>query len=589
MPPCDCSHEIQKCGGSKICLTDVYDDWTIESLAELLKLGAMTLLIVQLIMGGLGLTTGLLIALFGPGKRWIRWPLAFAAGVGVAITAWPGLWTIEISPNRQLFQSLLLASVVVLIALFTMILLYPRRRQTAAVADASDASNAAHNTGQVRSAEAVMDELSVPQEAGRDAISLDLEQSPDAIIATQQEHSHMHLLGSAKKSIDSLSIDPSVSANVAFSAETQRDESSSIDSDNPTEPDTNNDLKISSPTADVVSLAERRELREGEAAADALDLSDSEDLYMAMRDAEAELELPVDSSWLDDEPDTHLEVREDLTDAMDDYASHTQEGDIEDAEILSIDEDMLLTDELIEDKLDEEVAVDNVIKDDSSHEDVSQENASNDDAQESDSEQPDEAAFDETSATDDEAPATLGAALQAQRRSLEQLSNDTDTLAARLSEWRKLSDSNEQQAWASSLQQLDTVDRQQNRIEAENNFRAAAVELIHTQRDVIKQLMKQISALGDQRKEDLATLTALQQNAVNQRRLAREAALLARKAAADKQSANGHLDEERRKHERTQAAAKRAMVIARDAIDKLAEHERRLGISNNPKKPDSRG
>ena len=188
------------------------------------------------------------------------------------------------------------------------------------------------------------------------------------------------------------------------------------------------------------------------------------------------------------------------------------------------------------------------------------------------------------------APApTLEAALTAQRHSIAQLSSDTDTLANRLQEWRKLSDEQEQTAWQSSLRQGQTVQHQQQRILAENNFRSAAVDLIRTQRDVMRQLMTQIGTLGEQREEDLASMTALQETSVNQQRLARQAALLARKAAADKQTLMNTLRQEQTAHARTKSAAKRAMDIARDAVDKLAGHERRLGYTSDRKNPDTQG
>ena len=254
-----------------------------------------------------------------------------------------------------------------------------------------------------------------------------------------------------------------------------------------------------------------------------------------MRDAEAELDLSDDGTWLNEDTDIEIESESNINDLMDETTGVPM--DIEDAEIL----------EIVDDIEHDTAALDSAVP----------------------------AASETTEAT----PATLKDALSAQRQSINQLSTDTDVLAERLSEWQSLSDDNEKAAWTSSLLQGQTVQQQQRRILAENNFRQAAVELIHTQRDVMKQLMNQLSNLGAQREQDLETLTVLQEDAVTQRRLASQAALLARKAAADKRALTSGLSEERRSHERTKGAARRAMGIARDAVDKLAEHEKRLGLA----------
>jgi len=557
----------------------------------------MTIATVQLIMGGLGIFAGLLIALLGPGRRLIRWPLAIATGAGIAITGWPNLWLVESSPQMQLHQSLLLAAVVVLVSLLTIILLYPSRRalrrnqaeRTGVAATGVNLGDASLETGLTtqQPTEITLDSITETQEPGRDAIALQLEQSPDAMIANQEDHAMMHLLASAKKKNSS-------TGTVDIEEET----SNQTDSNDASEPllieTTSNapsinqviEDEINTPaentdTADVVSLAERRVQREGEVAADALDLSDSEELYQAMRDAEAELELPEDSTWLDDEVETEVEG---LPAAQRDELSQQRimDEEVEDAEILAINEavdadattaDLPITEgyEINTDAADIDLGADELA-------------ASGVPAHEGRS----KAAESTNTGAPLAAPApTLEAALSAQRQSIAQLSSDTDTLTNRLHEWRTLSDSQEQTAWQSSLRQGQTVQHQQQRILAENNFRSAAVDLIRTQRDVMRQLMTQIGTLGEQREEDLASLTALQTTSTNQQRLARQAALLARKAAAEKQTALNTLQHEQTAHARTQSAAKRAMAIARDAVDKLAKHERRLGIPGNRHNPDS--
>ena len=513
----------------------------------------MTLATVQIILASLGFITGLLIALLGPGKRWIRWPLAIAAGAGVAVTGWSMLWLEESSPIRQLHQSLLLSAVIVLIALLTMMLLIPskRSRQDAKALAESGTSDKDASATETASAEELMGELAAADEPGRDAINIDLEQNPNAMIANQDEHALMHLLGPSKATNantdteeENLSLQPAEDEPLLIEI------ASDVSLIDPTSaPESNR----SGSTADVVSLAERREQQAETAEAetlklvevndnelelvgsDELDLADSDELYQAMRDAEAELDLSDDGTWLNEDTDIEIESESNINDLMDETTGVPM--DIEDAEIL----------EIVDDIEHDTAALDSAVP----------------------------AESETTEAT----PATLKDALSAQRQSINQLSTDTDVLAERLSEWQSLSDDNEKAAWTSSLLQGQTVQQQQRRILAENNFRQAAVELIHTQRDVMKQLMNQLSNLGAQREQDLETLTVLQEDAVTQRRLASQAALLARKAAADKRALTSGLSEERRSHERTKGAARRAMGIARDAVDKLAEHEKRLGLA----------
>lgn len=551
----------------------------------------MNIATVQLIMSGLGLTTGLLIALFAPGRAWFRWVLGIATGTGIAITGWPTLWLTESAPELQLYKSLILAAVVVLIALVTIMLLYPSRRaklrneEANTGVTASTASDvAAPSSHEHTSPESVLAEFSEPQEPGRDAIDLQLEKSPDAMIANQDEHALMHLLASGKRST------PSEVASIDAANEIEQDTNPSDKADDVSEPllvevtsnktpiDQTIEKEIDKPatngdnasTADVVSLADRRVQREGEVAADALDLSDSEELYQAMRDAEADLELPEDSTWLEDEGKTQLESAP-LDHQTGTELQQAMDAEIEDAEILAIN-DALDTDATTADL---PITEDYEINTDTADIDFGASEPSID--------------LGKSEINPAEPASTLEGALTAQRQSIAQLSSDTDTLADRLSEWRKLSDGQEQNAWQASLRQGQTVQHQQQRILAENNFRQAAVGLIRTQRDVMRQLMTQIGSLGEQREEDLASLTALQETSINQQRLARQAALLARKAAADKQTIMTTLRQEQTAHARTKSAAKRAMDIARDAVDKLAIHERRLGLSNNRQNPDSKG
>lgn len=561
----------------------------------------MTLLTVQIILGVLGMLTGLLIALFGPGSRWIRLPLALATGAGVAITAWPGLWVTESSPEYQLYQSLMLASVVVLMALLAIFLINPRK---SAAVPASDSNHPARDSQKDnltlqqddQTSQQVLDELDITSEPGRDAININLEQRPDTMIVNQEEHAMMHMLSARRK--DSANAPQKHSDDlIGFDTPTQRaegpedtvllvpvdgetnNEQPTLDADTPTDRSPLDSPMDDSASGQVVSLAERRERRIDEAAADSLALSDSDELYEAMREAEAELEapeealdLPDDSSWLNDGKDSIGELNPDdsettrdlseehkLIDSLDEHSDHL---DIEDAEIIDVDNnDLSIAGATITPDLD--------LHDESSI-------AGRIETQRIDH-----------PSDDDEVPATLQAALEAQRHSIDQLSVDTDTLAHRLSEWGELANTQEQSAWTSSLQQGQTVAQQNRRINAENNFRESAVELIHTQREVMRQLMGQITNLGVQRKKDLKTLTALQKNTINQRRLAREAALLARKAAAETHALSDRLSTEKQNYERAQGAAKRAIVIAREAVDKLAEHERRLGISSGRAKSDT--
>ncbi len=531
---------------------------------------------MQLIMSGLGILAALLIAFLGPGRPWIRWPLAIATGAGVAITGWPTLWQGESSPQFQLYQSLLLAAVIVLVALLIIMLLYPsrsRQRRNASEAELTNTESIVLPTQMATptSAELALEDFSTSQEAGRDAIALELDESPNAMIANQKEHALMHLLATAKKTKGDTTMNEknATTGLIANESEPLLVETTTndpfIDQVIENEIDSPAVSADGASSADVVSLAERRVKREDAAAADALDLSDSEELYQAMRDAEAELDLPEDSTWLNDELETELKDR-DPNDIIDDSDKDAMGEEIEDAEILAID----LEADTDATTADLPFSEDFEIKTDSADIDLGP------------------AIPDSVAALNAKLESlTLEDALSAQRQSIARLSNDTDTLADRLTEWRKLSDSQEQTAWQASLQQGQTVQHQQQRILAENNFRRAAVELIRTQRDVMRQLMTQIGTLGEQREEDLASLTNLQETSLNQRRLARQAALLARKAAADKQAVLVTLRQEQNAHARTQSAAKRAMDIARNAVDKLAQHESRLGLSNNRQSTDS--
>lgn len=517
----------------------------------------MTIATVQLIMGSLGLIAALLIASLGPGDRWIRWPLACATGAGVAITGWPKLWLVESGAQYQLFQSLMLAAVVVLLALLTMMLLSPVRDTSSDVmgSDSKSIENAAP--------QAIIDEYAAPIEAGRDPIAIDLSKNPNVSIAYAENHALIHLLrtGNHFSSNDEPHTKNLLTIDVQ---EPQPLTIEVIEGLELVDPTVESELLTPNVPAEVVSLAERRVQRDDDRAANALDLSDSEELYQAMREAEADLELPDEPSWLNDTIDGELDDQEHWDDAMHIALTKALDDDIVDAEILSISGDI--------DHAQPVADIDDTTGDRSEQLERSEPSV------------PGHVQFvsiTQTGLPDGSVtkPETLDAALQAQRDTVVQLKNNTNTLADKLNAWSKQADAQEQKAWATTLRSGQAIQQQSERINAESRFREAASELINTQRDVMTQLSSQINNMGQQRKKDLATLTALQKDAINQRRLARQAALLARKAAADKQVLSGRLSQEKQHLERTQAAAKRAISIAREAVDRLAEHERRLGIS----------
>lgn len=517
----------------------------------------MTIATVQLIMGSLGLIAALLIASLGPGDRWIRWPLACATGAGVAITGWPKLWLVESGAQYQLFQSLMLAAVVVLLALLTMMLLKPVRETSSDVLDSdSDLIENAAPTD-------VIGEYAVPVEAGRDPIAIDLSKNPNVSIAHADNHALMHLLRTGNNS----SVNDEPHTNELLTIDVQEPQPLTIEVVDDLElvdPSLESDLVAPHVPAEVVSLADRRVQRDDDRAANALDLSDSEELYQAMREAEADLELPDEPSWLNDTIDGELDDQEHMDDAMHIALTEALDDDIVDAEILSISGDIDHA----------QPVADIVVTSDDASEQLER-------SEQTLAEQVEFESIAQTGLPDAlvAKPETLDAALQAQRNTVVQLKNNTNTLADKLNAWSEQADAQEQKAWVTTLKSGQAIQKQNERINAESSFREAASELINTQRDVMTQLSSQISSMGQQRKKDLATLAALQKDAINQRRLARQAALLARKAAADKQALTGRLSQEKQHLERTQTAAKRAISIAREAVDRLAEHERRLGIS----------
>ncbi len=519
----------------------------------------MTIATVQLIMSSLGLLAALLIASLGPGDRWIRWPLACATGAGVAFTGWPQLWLVESGAQYQLFQSLMLAAVVVLLALLTMMLLQP-------VSNSSiDEIEVPPNSAAELAPSAVIGEYAVPDQAGRDPIAIDLSNNPNVSIAHSEKHALMHLLSAgthASTPDAATTTEPSAEDSLTIDVQTPQSLTIEVIEDLAlVDPSVEAELTTTNLSADVVSLADRRVQRDDDRAAGALDLSDSEELYQAMREAEADLELPDEPSWLNDSLDGELDAHEHMDDAMNIALTDAMDDEIVDAEILSISGDIdhakpvvdidASTDELME--LSEQPAAE--------HDELEPITGTG---------SPDGSV---------QKPDSLNAALQEQRNTVVQLKNSTDTLAEKLTVWSRHADAQEQDAWATTLKTGQALQQQNDRINAEGNFRQAASDLIHTQRDVMTKLSSQISSMGEQRKKDLATLAALQKDAINQRRLARQAALLARKAAADKQALNGLLNKEKQHLERTQTAAKRAINIAREAVDRLSEHERRLGIT----------
>lgn len=494
----------------------------------------MTLATVQMILVGLGLITGLSILILGPGKRWIRWPLALATGAGVAYSGWTGLWQVGTEPINQFYQSLTMGSVVVLLALLTMSLLYPSRRVKQRALDyelanesiSHDSKTPAYSTFEEHP------ETAAREEPGRDPITIDSHYDASAKLSSEDEQALVQMFSANKPAPKPSSAKADSNTDSNYGLPPQEEEPLLIDvsGERPVTDSSITDAPVniesSAPTAsaDVVSLAERREQQAGTDFADDFDVANSDELYQEMREIEADLDLTDDSDWLEEDVELEIDAHENIDLFSDDAGAQTVPANIEDAEILDSVDDIEASDE------------------------------------------------DDSAATD----SSMNEVKAAQNQTIIKLRSESEALSEQLSKWQTQTGNREQPVGKASLLQGQTFEQQQQRLLSEENFREAAIELIQTQRNVMKQLMTKLNSLGAQRQQDIETLTALQQNVVTQRRIASQAALLARQAAADKRQLSSGLHDEKQLHERTKGAASRAMGIARDAVDKLAEHEKQL-------------
>ncbi len=292
---------------------------------------------------------------------------------------------------------------------------------------------------------------------------------------------------------------------------------------------------------------------------DDLDLSDSQKLFTKMREESSEeLKLPEDQTWLKDAAkkdsatfnDAKVASQEDLLIAerapANDKAKQSQvSAVIEDAEFVESEPDSVNT--VTDDALD----FGNDLTGEYAHPTASKKPAS--------------------------IPGSLDEALLEAKKSAGSLQGSMDELESgllQLEELRKLTIADQKLNQESSDLLLE---QKQSLIESEDSARKAAESVIAAQSVLIDKARTQQELIAKMLKRERERLASQESEISRSREMARKAALLARRAAVSQQEIRNVAKREQLARIKSQESTRKAVNIARTAIDALAKEERKRG------------
>ena len=192
---------------------------------------------------------------------------------------------------------------------------------------------------------------------------------------------------------------------------------------------------------------------------------------------------------------------------------------------------------------------------------------------------------DDMSATEEELntdipalPKTLADALKVSKDSTQKLQSKIDRLDSHL---RKLTQLQTNTAQLADSRAQEMLERKRALVQSQDETQAAAESVIEVQTVLLKRARRQHELVALKLEQERKELAAQRVEILRTRAVAQKAALLARKASKAQQATRDIAKREQSARLASQEKARKAVLIARNAISALAEEERKRGITRH--------
>lgn len=263
-----------------------------------------------------------------------------------------------------------------------------------------------------------------------------------------------------------------------------------------------------------------------------LDLSDTDQLFAAMRSQAESVELPDNEEWLADFDET-----------------------------VNLDDSLVLSDEHIDIPSDTPEPTRSIIEGELEEDDIMEEITATE--------------------TDQAVPATLNETLETGKNNSVALQQHIDDLSKKLIELQMVQQQLNSEQQKSQLTSAQMILNRDSLLDSEAKSLAAAESVIKAQRKLLDQSKQKQLQFGQLLKQERARLLAFRDDAARSKSMAKQAAALARKAAVANQTIRDVAKREQMARLRSQESTKKAVDIARNAITALAAEERKNASTNH--------
>ncbi|MBX2837092.1 MAG: hypothetical protein KTR35_09580 [Gammaproteobacteria bacterium] len=166
-------------------------------------------------------------------------------------------------------------------------------------------------------------------------------------------------------------------------------------------------------------------------------------------------------------------------------------------------------------------------------------------------------------------PQTLEEAMVAAKRSASELENQVVALQDGLESFNNLRDQEYMDASRTQLLQADALIQRENLLQVEAQTHHLQESVVDMQRTLLKKTARRQQLVSALLKQERRRLSIQQEEIEKARRMAKQAALAARKAASAQQTMLDVARREQQARIKAQASAKKAMEIAKNAINAL--------------------
>jgi len=305
---------------------------------------------------------------------------------------------------------------------------------------------------------------------------------------------------------------------------------------------------------------------------DALDLSETEQLFAEIRKQSVELELPDDEELRQANAQASIdELDLDAVAVVDDTETGAA---IVDAEVILVDEQSLL----LENELDGEYAHPDAVmadENDITVIDVDESHVSVETDTQSDTD------FEADTAPTIVVPKTLDEALIAAKVSAVSLQTQVASLEESINELDELHAATVNAANVRGDHHEGALTRKDELLQSEDEARQAAEAVIAAQKALIEKSRTQQAMVKNMLEKERERLAAMEEEVSRTRKMARSAALLARRAAVAQQEIKVLAKREQQARLKSQESTRKAVDIARNAISALAAEERKRGVTHH--------